>query len=306
VLNALVGVLPELMGGSADLTPSNGTAVKTWKNFAPGAYDKRYMHFGIREHGMAAIMNGMALHRGIIPFGGTFLIFSDYMRPAIRLAAFMKAHVVFIYTHDSIGLGEDGPTHQPIEQLSALRAIPGLVVLRPADATETAESWRTALTHTNGPVCLVLTRQKLGFIDRTKYASAAGVAKGGYVLADVKGDPQVVLMSSGSEVALALAAAEKLGERGVQARVVSLASHELFAQQPASYRESVLPPGVPRVAIEAAHPMSWYRWVGDNGVVLGIDRFGASAPYEKIYEELGLTVDKLVDAAERLVGAEAR
>jgi transketolase len=306
VLNALVGVLPELMGGSADLTPSNGTAVKTWKNFAPGAYDKRYMHFGIREHGMAAIMNGMALHRGVIPFGGTFLIFSDYMRPAVRLAAFMKAHVVFIYTHDSIGLGEDGPTHQPIEQLSALRAIPRLTVLRPADATETAESWRTALTHSDGPVCLVLTRQKLGFIDRTKYASAAGVAKGGYVLADVKGDPQVVLMSSGSEVALVLSAAEKLAERGVEARVVSLPSHELFAQQPASYRESVLPPGVPRVAIEAAHPMSWYRWVGDNGVVLGIDRFGASAPYEKIYEELGLTVDKLVDAAERLVGVEAK
>ncbi len=306
VLNALVGVLPELMGGSADLTPSNGTAVKTWKNFAPGAYDKRYMHFGIREHGMAAIMNGMALHRGVIPFGGTFLIFSDYMRPAVRLAAFMKAHVVFIYTHDSIGLGEDGPTHQPIEQLSALRAIPRLTVLRPADATETAESWRTALTHSDGPVCLVLTRQKLGFIDRTKYASAAGVAKGGYVLADVKGDPQVVLMSSGSEVALVLSAAEKLAERGVEARVVSLPSHELFAQQPASYRESVLPPGVPRVAIEAAHPMSWYRWVGDNGVVLGIDRFGASAPYEKIYEELGLTVDKLVAAAERLVGAEVK
>jgi transketolase len=306
VLNALVGVVPELMGGSADLTPSNGTAVKTWKNFAPDAYDKRYMHFGIREHGMAAIMNGMALHRGVIPFGGTFLIFSDYMRPSIRLAAFMKAHVVFIYTHDSIGLGEDGPTHQPIEQLSALRAIPGLTDLRPADATETAECWRTALLHTHGPVCLVLTRQKLGFIDRTKYASAAGVAKGGYVLADVKGDPQVVLMSSGSEVALALAAAEKLGERGVQARVVSMPSHALFAAQPVSYRESVLPPGVPRVAIEAAHPMSWYRWVGDNGVVLGIDRFGASAPYERIYEELGITVDKLVDAAERLVGAEVR
>jgi transketolase len=305
VLNALVGVLPELMGGSADLTPSNGTAVKTWKNFAPGAYDKRYMHFGIREHGMAAIMNGMALHRGVIPFGGTFLIFSDYMRPAVRLAAFMKAHVLFIYTHDSIGLGEDGPTHQPIEQLSALRAIPRLTVLRPADATETAESWRTALTHSDGPVCLVLTRQKLGFIDRTKYASAAGVAKGGYVLADVKGGaPQVVLMSSGSEVALALSAAEKLAERGVEARVVSLPSHELFAQQPASYRESVLPPGVPRVAIEAAHPMSWYRWVGDNGVVLGIERLGASAPDERVYLELGLTGGKLVDAAERLVGVE--
>ena len=280
--------------------------MKTWKNFAPDALDKRYMHFGIREHGMGAIMNGMALHRGLIPFGGTFLIFSDYMRPAIRLAAFMKAHVIFIFTHDSIGLGEDGPTHQPIEQLSALRAIPELVVLRPADATETAEAWRTALTHTDGPVCLVLTRQKLGYIDRTKYASAAGVAKGGYVVADVKGGaPQVVLMSSGSELALALSAAEKLGERGVQARVVSLASHELFAAQPDSYRESVLPPGVPRVAIEAAHPMSWYRWVGDNGVVLGVERFGASAPYEKIYEELGITVDKLVAAAERLVGVEA-
>ena len=306
VLNALVGVLPELIGGSADLTPSNGTAVKTWKNFAPDALDKRYMHFGIREHGMGAIMNGMALHRGLIPFGGTFLIFSDYMRPAIRLAAFMKAHVIFIFTHDSIGLGEDGPTHQPIEQLSALRAIPELVVLRPADATETAEAWRVALTHTDGPVCLVLTRQKLGYIDRTKYASAAGVAKGGYVVADVRGGaPQVVLMSSGSELALALSAAEKLAERGVQARVVSLASHELFAAQPDSYRESVLPPGVPRVAIEAAHPMSWYRWVGDNGVVLGVERFGASAPYEKIYEELGITVDKLVAAAERLVGVEA-
>jgi transketolase len=305
VLNALVGVLPELIGGSADLTPSNGTAVKTWKNFAPDAYDKRYMHFGIREHGMAAIMNGMALHRGLIPFGGTFLIFSDYMRPAVRLASFMKLHVVFIFTHDSIGLGEDGPTHQPIEQLSALRAIPGLTVLRPADATETAEAWRTALTHTDGPVCLVLTRQKLGFIDRTKYASAAGVAKGGYVVADPKGGvPQVVLMSSGSELALAMRAAEKLAERNVQARVVSLASHELFAKQPASYQESVLPAGVPRVAIEAAHPMSWYRWVGD-GIVLGVERFGASAPYERIYEELGLTVDKLVDAAERVMGAEA-
>jgi transketolase len=307
VLNALVGVLPELIGGSADLTPSNGTAVKSWKNFAAGDYDKRYMHFGIREHGMGAIMNGMALHGGVIPFGGTFLIFSDYMRPAIRLASFMKLRVLFIFTHDSIGLGEDGPTHQPIEQLSALRAIPGLTVIRPADATETAESWRTALEHTDGPVCLVLTRQKLGYIDRTKYASAAGVAQGGYVVADVKeGAPEVVLMSSGSEVALIMDAAEKLAERGVRARVVSMASHELFAKQPASYRESVLPPGVPRVAIEAAHPMSWYRWVGDNGVVLGVERFGASAPNERLYTELGLTVDKLVDAAERLVGAEAR
>jgi transketolase len=302
VLNALVSELPELMGGSADLTPSNGTAVKAWKNFAPGAYDARYMHFGIREHGMGAIMNGMALHRGVIPFGGTFLIFSDYMRPAIRLAAFMKLRLIFIYTHDSIGLGEDGPTHQPIEQLSALRAIPELTVIRPADATETAEAWRVALGQVDGPVCLVLTRQKLGYIDRTKYASAAGVAQGGYVVADVKGGaPQVVLMSSGSEVGLIMSAAEQLAERGVRARVVSMASHELFARQSKEYRRSVLPAGVPRVAIEAAHPMSWYKWVGDDGIVLGIERFGASAPYERLYTELGLTVDKLVAAAEGLV-----
>jgi transketolase len=294
--------MPELMGGSADLTPSNGTAVKAWRNFAPGAYDARYVHFGIREHGMAAIMNGMALHRGVLPFGGTFLIFSDYMRPSVRLAAFMKARVIFIYTHDSIGLGEDGPTHQPIEQLSALRAIPELTVIRPADATETAEAWRVAIEHGDGPVCLVLTRQKLGFIDRTRYASAAGVAKGAYVLADPDdGAPQVVLMSSGSEVALILEAAEQLAARGLRARVVSMPSHSLFAEQPESYRDEVLPRGVPRVAIEAAHPMSWYRWVGADGIVLGIERFGASAPYERLYEELGLTVDKLVAAAERVV-----
>jgi transketolase len=302
VLNALVGVMPELMGGSADLTPSNGTAVKSWKNFAPGAYDKRYMHFGIREHGMGSIMNGMALHKGIVPFGGTFLIFSDYMRPAIRLAAFMQQHIIFIYTHDSIGLGEDGPTHQPIEQLSALRAIPELTVIRPADATETAEAWRVTIEHKHGPVCLVLTRQKLGFIDREKYASAAGVAKGAYVLADPKdGAPQVVLMSSGSEVALVLSAAEKLAAKGVRARVVSMPSMELFAAQEPQYQRSVLPPEVPRVAIEAAHPMSWYRWIGNDGVVLGITRFGASAPYEQLYTELGLTVEKVVAAAEAVI-----
>ena len=298
VLNALVGVLPELIGGSADLTPSNGTAVKTWQNFAPGEYDKRYMHFGIREHGMGSIMNGMALHGGVLPFGGTFLIFSDYMRPAIRLASLMKQRVIFIYTHDSIGLGEDGPTHQPIEQLSALRAIPFLTVIRPADATETAEAWKVAVQHTHGPVCLVLTRQKLGYIDRTKFASAAGVAKGGYVLADAEsGAPDVVLLSSGSEVGLVMQAREQLAAQGITARVVSLASHELFAEQPASYRDEVLPRGIPRVSIEAAHTMSWYRWVGTDGIVLGIDRFGASAPFETVYAELGISVDKIVEAA---------
>ncbi len=302
VLNGLVGIMPELMGGSADLTPSNGTAVKTWKNFAPGDYDKRYMHFGIREHGMGAIMNGIALHGGIIPFGGTFLIFSDYMRPAVRLACIMKQRVIFIYTHDSIGLGEDGPTHQPIEQLSALRAIPGITVVRPADATETAEAWKFALRNTTGPTCLVLTRQKLGYIDRTKYASAAGVAKGGYVLSDAPdGKPDVVLMSSGSEVSLVIAAAEKLAADKVRVRVVSVPSLELFERQSPEYQASVLPAGIPRVSIEAAHPMSWYRLVGSNGAVIGLERFGASAPFEKIYEELGITVDHLVGTAKGLL-----
>jgi transketolase len=305
VLNALVPLLPELIGGSADLTPSNGTAVKTWRNFAPGDYTARYMHYGIREHGMGAIMNGMALHGGLIPFGGTFLIFSDYMRPAIRLAALMKQQVIYIYTHDSIGLGEDGPTHQPVEQLSALRAIPGLTLIRPADATETAEAWKVAIRHRHGPVCLVLTRQKLGYIDRKEFASAEGVAKGGYVLAEAAGGaPQVVLLSSGSEVALIMAAREKLAAAGVRARVVSLASHELFAEQPQEYRDSVLPKGIPRVSIEAAHTMSWYRWVGSDGVVMGIDRYGASAPYETVYSELGLTVEKVVTAARGLVSHE--
>jgi transketolase len=299
VLNALVTKVPELVGGSADLTPSNGTALKSGGDFSAERLTGRYMHFGIREHGMGSIMNGMSLHGGFIPFGATFLIFSDYMRPPIRLAAFMKRQVIYIYTHDSIGLGEDGPTHQPIEQLTALRAIPNLTLIRPADASETAEAWRVAITHRGGPVALVLTRQKLGFIDRTRFAPATGVAKGAYVLADAVGggSPRVVILSSGSEVALALSAWEKLGGAGIPARVVSMPSHELFSAQPANYRKQVLPRGIPRVAIEAAHPMSWQRWVGEDGIVLGLDRFGASAPYERIYQELGLTVEKLVEAA---------
>jgi transketolase len=302
VLNATADALPELFGGSADLTPSNNTSVKTWKNYSPDDRAANYLHFGIREHGMASIMNGMALHGGVLPYGGTFLIFSDYMRPAVRLAALMKQHVILVYTHDSIGLGEDGPTHQPIEQLSTLRAIPNMLLLRPADATETAVAWRFAVNYSGGPIALVLTRQKLGFIDRETYASADGLEKGGYVLADPAGKkPSVVLMSSGSEVALVLKAHQKLAEQGIASRVVSMPSMDLFARQPAAYRTSVLPEGVPRIAIEAAHPMSWYEWVGANGVVLGLSRYGASAPYEKIYEELGLTVEKVIDAAKAAV-----
>ena len=301
-LNAIISTLPELIGGSADLTPSNGTALKNQPVFSRDNKAGRYVHFGIREHGMAGIMNGLALHGGLRPFGGTFLIFSDYMRPSVRLAAIMGQPVIYVYTHDSIGLGEDGPTHQPVEQLSTLRAIPNFTLIRPADANEAAESWRVAVAHQDGPTALVFTRQKLGWIDREKYAPAAGLVLGAYVLADADGgEPDVVLISSGSEVALILAAHEKLAAEGIRSRVVSMPSHELFARQGEEYQASVLPPDVPRVAIEAAHPMSWYKWVGASGVVIGLERYGASAPYERIYEELGFTVDRVVSAAKSLL-----
>ena len=307
VLNAIAKRIPELIGGSADLASSTNTIIKGEASFSASSYAGRNFHFGIREHGMGSVMNGMSLSGGIIPYGATFLIFSDYMRPTIRLAAFMERHVIYVYTHDSIGLGEDGPTHQPIEQLSSLRAIPGLTVIRPADASETAEAWRAALKHRKGPVALVLTRQKLAFIDRGKYASAAGAAKGAYVLADSPGGPpEVVLISSGSEVALILEAQKKLAAEGVRARAVSMPSQELFARQDNAYRSSVLPEGVRRIAMEAAHPMSWYKLVGSDGMVLGIERFGASAPASRLFTELGMTVDRIVDAAKTMVRTQAR
>jgi transketolase len=303
VINALGKTIPELIGGSADLASSTNTIIKGVPSFSAENYAGRNFHFGIREHGMGSIMNGMSLAGGIIPYGATFLIFSDYMRPPVRLACIMDRHVIYVYTHDSIGLGEDGPTHQPIEQLSTLRAIPEMTLIRPADASETAEAWRVALKHKKGPVALVLTRQKLSFIDRTRYASASGLARGAYVLADSPGGaPEVVLISSGSEVALILDAQKKLEADGIRARAVSMPSHELFARQDESYRNSVLLKGVRRVAMEAAHPMSWYRWVGDDGVILGLERFGASAPAARIYTEFGLTVDRVVETAKKLVG----
>jgi transketolase len=303
VLNALASVVPELIGGSADLAGSNNTTMKDAGTFASSAPSGRNVPYGIREHAMGSAMNGMALHGGLIPFGGTFLIFSDYMRPSIRLAALMQQRVVYVFTHDSIGLGEDGPTHQPIEHLSALRAIPGLTVLRPADSNEVSEAWRVAL-QSKGPVVLALTRQKLPLIDRSVNRSASGVAKGAYVLADATGGAaQVVLIGTGSEVQFALAARDALATKNVRARVVSMPSHELFAQQDQGYRDSVLPPGVPRVAIEAAHPMSWYRWVGERGAIVGLDHFGASAPAERLYKEFGITAERMVDEAVRVVGA---
>ncbi len=303
VINAIAKKIPELMGGSADLASSTNTIIKGEPSFSAENYAGRNFHFGIREHGMGAIMNGMSLTGGIIPYGATFLIFSDYMRPPVRLACIMDRHVIYIYTHDSIGLGEDGPTHQPIEQLSALRAIPGMTLIRPADASETAEAWRVALKHKEGPVALVLTRQKLPFIDRSKYAAASGLARGAYVLADAPGGaPEVVLMSSGSEVALILDAQKKLEADGIKARAVSMPSLEIFARQDQAYRDSVLPKGIKRIAIEAAHPMSWYKWVGDDGVILGLERFGASAPGPTIFEHLGITAGHVMETAKALLG----
>ncbi len=303
VLNAIAPVVPELIGGSADLAGSNLTTVKGAPFFTPETPGGRNFAFGIREHAMGAMMNGMVLHGGIVPYGGTFLVFSDYMRPAIRLAAIMCAPVIYVYTHDSIGLGEDGPTHQPVEQLLALRCIPNMTVLRPADADEVAECWRVALKHRTGPVALVLTRQKLSWLDCAQRARE-GVPRGAYVQSDATGGtPDVVLLASGSEVEIALAARASLAAEGIAARVVSCPSLELFAAQDSDYRNTVLPPGVPRVAVEAAHPGSWYRWVGDNGEIIGIDHFGASAPYKVLYEEFGITSEKVTEAAKRVIAA---
>ena len=303
VLNVLAAKLPELVAGSADLTTSTNVAIKNGGDVAAGSWGARNVHFGIREHAMGAMLNGLALHGGVRPVGSTFLIFSDYMRPPIRLAALCRLSVIYAFSHDSIGLGEDGPTHQPIEQLAALRAIPDLVVLRPADATETVEAWRAAIGHQSGPVALVLTRQKVGVIDRTRYAPANGLRLGAYVLADAPaGKPTLVLIGTGSEVELVLGAYERLSAAGIATRVVSMPSMELFAQQPQAYRDAVLPPGVgARLAVEAASPQPWYRWVGDRGAVLGIERFGASAPYQRIYQEFGLTVDEVVRKATELL-----
>jgi transketolase len=300
VLNAIAPKLPELLGGSADLTGSNNTEIKGGGVFAAGTRAGRNFHFGVREHGMGAALNGIALHRGFIPFGGTFLIFSDYMRPSIRLAALTHLKPIYVFTHDSIGLGEDGPTHQPIEQLAALRAIPNMTVIRPSDATEVVEAWRAAITHRNGPVALVLTRQKVAVVDRTKYAAATGLHQGGYILADSP-NPDVVLLATGSEVELILGAYEQLKAEGRRPRAVSMPCLEYFAKQPEAYRESVLLPGVRRIAVEAAAPQSWYRWVGENGVIVGIERFGESAPYQRIYQELGLTVERIVAEAQNRV-----
>jgi transketolase len=303
VLNALAYRVPGLMGGSADLAPSNKTMLKGTKHFAAEHYDQRNFHFGVREHGMGSILNGMALHGGIIPYGGTFLIFSDYMRPPIRLAAMMGLKVIYVFTHDSIGLGEDGPTHQPIEQLASLRLIPNLTVIRPADANETAEAWRMALKIEGGPVALILTRQNLPTLDRSQMAPASSLVYGAYVLnSQDSPKPDLLLVASGSEVPVALEAMEKLKAKGLSARVISMPSWELFEQQPLDYRNRVFPPEIKtRLAVEAGRTQGWYRYVGDKGTVIGLDHFGASAPYQTLYEQFGLTADRVVGKALELL-----
>jgi transketolase len=304
VLNAIARQVPWLIGGSADLAGSNNTTIEGETSFSATNYIGRNLHFGVREHAMGSVMNGLSLHGGVRPYGGTFLIFSDYMRPPVRLAALMQQPVIYVYTHDSVGLGEDGPTHQPIEQLAALRAIPGLVDIRPADAAETAEAWRFIMEYVEGPVFLALTRQAVPHLDRDRFAAAAGLRRGAYVLAEAEGDaPELILLASGSEVALAVEARERLQSEGVPTRVVSMPSWALFCRQSVEYREDVLPPSVTaRVAVEAGSQVGWHQWVGLDGEIIGISRFGESAPAKTVFHELGFNVDNIVAHARQALG----
>jgi len=302
VMNTIAQKLHAFTGGSADLAPSTKTILKDRGHYGFEEYSGHNMHFGVREHAMGAIANGMSLHGGIIPYTGTFLIFYDYMRPPVRLAALMGIRVIYIFTHDSIGLGEDGPTHQPIEQLMGLRGVPNLVTIRPADATETVEAWKEAMERRHGPTAIILSRQNLPVLDRTTLAPASGVHHGGYVLWEAATSPDVILIGTGSEVHIALEAGKLLQDKGIKARVVSLPSWELFDAQPSDYRNGVLPDRIrARISIEASSPIGWERYTGLDGVTIGISRFGASAPGKVIYDKLELTAQHMVDEALRLV-----
>ncbi|MGD8782257.1 MAG: transketolase [Ignavibacteria bacterium] len=301
VISAIAPKLPNLVGGSADLTPSNNTRYDDVENYSA---DKRgkYFRFGIREHAMASIMNGVCIYGGLEIYGGTFFVFSDYLRPAVRLASLSHVKPIYIFTHDSVGLGEDGPTHQPIEHMAALRAIPGVVDIRPADANETVYAWKVALEHKGSPVALMLSRQKITIADRTKYASAEGVKKGAYILKDTEGTPDIILMASGSEVALILEAAEELSKQNIKARVVSFPSWGLFEKQSDEYKNSVLAKDVKaKLAVEAGVSFGWHKYIGDNGDIISIEKFGDSAPYQTIFEEYGFNVENVVSKAKALI-----
>jgi len=302
VLDAVMPELPLVLGGSADLTPSNNTRFAGAKDFQKDARDGRYIHYGVREHAMGAIMNGISVSGLVRAYGGTFLVFSDYMRGAVRVAALSKYPTIFVFTHDSVGIGEDGPTHQPVEHIAALRAMPNLMVIRPADANETVQAWKFALEHRDGPVALLFTRQGLAVIDQSKYGSATNLSQGAYVLLGAD-RPNVLLLASGSEVSIALDAAEKLGAEGISAQVVSMPCWELFEKQSKEYRDSVLPPNVKaRVGIEAGVELGWSKWLGDRGVFIGMSSFGASAPGKVCFEKFGITVEKTIEAAKTAMG----
>lgn len=308
VINAIADTIPQMIGGSGDLTPSNNTYIKSSADIQAGRYQNRNIHFGIREHAMGSLMNGMALYRSIIPFGGTFQTFSDYMRPAIRLAALSQVQAIFVFTHDSIGLGEDGPTHQSVEHLAALRAIPGLALIRPCDAHEVREAWRAALKRSDAPTAFALSRQKVALIDRKKFASASGLHKGAYILAEAETKagkattPKLILIATGSEVGLAMQAREQLNAAGTPTRVVSMPCWEFFDAQPQKYRDEVLPPKVTaRLAIEAGVSLGWHKYTGDKGGTLCVDKFGASAPVEDVFKDYGFTVENVIALAKKLL-----
>lgn len=302
VLNSIYAKLPTLIGGSADLSESNNTIINGQKVFSSEDYSGRNIHFGIREHAMSGIVNGMALYGGTIPYCGTFLIFSDYMRPSIRLASLMKLRTIYVFTHDSIGLGEDGPTHQPIEQLASLRAIPGLIVIRPADANETVQAWKYAIQHKRNPVAFALTRQKVAVLDRSKLTSADKLSKGAYILIQSGNDPEIILMSSGSEVSVALEAFYELQSKGISARVVSFPSWELFEAQSDDYKESVLPKNIKaRISIEAGVKQGWEKYLGEYGEAISIEKYGASAPDEVLFKEYGFTTENILAAVQRVL-----
>jgi transketolase len=301
-LNAIAEYFPQLIGGSADLAPSTDTNLDAYESFSTKHRDGRNFHFGIREHAMGAVLNGMTLSNYLIPYGATFLIFSDYMRPPLRLASIMKIRPIMVYTHDSIGLGEDGTTHQPVEQLIGLRTVPNMTVIRPADANETAQAWRVAIEHQEGPVCIVLTRQGIPIIDQKKYTSAKHLEKGAYVLSDCEGEPDLILIATGSEVHLIMEAQERLKKEDINARVVSMPCWNLFDQQGIEYQDKVLPPKIrKRLAVEAGSPMGWMKYTTDDGAVIGIEKFGESAPAEKLFDEYGFTVDHVVKRARDLL-----
>lgn len=302
ILNAIAENIPYLIGGSADLAPSNNTIINSSHDFQKNMFDGRNIRFGVREHAMGGIMSGIALHKGLRPYGGTFFVFADYMRPAIRLAALMKLPVIYIFTHDSIAVGEDGPTHQPVEHLAGLRAIPGLTVIRPADATETIEAWRLAAQTTDCPVALILSRQKLPVIDRSIDNSADKLVNGAYILSDSDGKPDIILIATGSEVHIVLKAGKILEEKNISVRVVSMPSWELFENTSQEYKDKVLLPDVNvRIAVEAGISMGWERYAGSSGVVIGINEFGASAPGNIVMEKFGFTSENIVQKAIELL-----